>query len=74
MGAGSGKSKMIRYFHLFRNISKWWLHFAVKLSLTDADPLLFKTRNNVLIQVPRRLLHEFKEISCGHGRDEKTHT
>jgi len=53
---------MIRYFRLFRNISNWWLHFAVKLSLTDADPLLFKTRNDVLIQVPRRLLHEFKEI------------
>jgi FkbM family methyltransferase len=53
---------VIRYFRLFRNISNWWLHFAVKLSLTDADPLLFKTRNNVLVQVPRRLLHEFKEI------------
>ena len=53
---------MIRYFRLFRNISNWWLHFALKLSLTDADPLLFKTRNDVLIQVPRRLLHEFKEV------------
>lgn len=62
MPAGSGEAKMIRYFRLFRNISNWWLHFAVKLSLTDADPLLFKTRNNVLIQVPRRLFHEFKEI------------
>lgn len=53
---------MIRYYRLFRNISNWWLHFAVKFSLTTADPLLFQTRKNVLVQVPRRLLHEFKEI------------
>lgn len=53
---------MKRYFHLFRNISNWSLYFAVKFSLTSVDPLLFRTRNNILIEVPRRLLHEFKEI------------
>ena len=53
---------MRRYFRLFRNISNWSLYFAVKFSLTNVDPLLFKTRNNILIEVPRRLLHEFKEI------------
>jgi FkbM family methyltransferase len=53
---------MFRYLHLFRNISNWWLHFAIKFSLTNADPLLFKTRNNIYVEVPRRILHEFKEI------------
>jgi len=53
---------MRRYFHLFRYVSNWSLYFAVKFSLTSVDPLLFKTRNNILIEVPRRLLHEFKEI------------
>jgi hypothetical protein len=52
----------MRYLLLFRNISNWFLHFAVKFSLTDAEPLLFKTRNNILVEVPRRLLHEFEEI------------
>jgi len=52
----------MRYLRLFRNISNWPLYLAVKFSLTDADPLLFKTRNNILVEVPRRLLHEFKEI------------
>lgn len=52
----------MRYFHLFRNLSNWYLYLAVKFSLTDADPLLFRTRNNILVEVPRRLLHEFKEI------------
>jgi FkbM family methyltransferase len=53
---------MRRYFHLFKNISNWSLYLAVKFSLTNVDPLFFKTRNNILIEVPRRLLHEFKEI------------
>lgn len=52
----------MRYLHLFRNISNWYLYFAVKFSLTNVDPLLFRTRNNILIEVPRRLLHEFKEV------------
>jgi len=53
---------MMRYIRLFRNVSNWWLHFAVKLGLTKADPLLFKARNNIVVEVPRRILHEFKEI------------
>lgn len=52
----------MRYWNLVRNLSNWWLHFAVKFCLTGADPLIFKSRNGVLIEVPRRLLHEFKEI------------
>ena len=53
---------MTRYFRLIKNISNWWLHFAVKLGLTDNDPLLFRTRSGINVEVPRRLLHEFKEI------------
>jgi len=44
------------------NISNWWLHFAVKLGLTNKDPLIFRAKNYVDVEVPRRLLHEFKEI------------
>lgn len=53
---------MIRYLRLVANVSNWWLHFAVKTGLTSEDPLLFKTRNRIQIEVPRRLHHEFKEI------------
>lgn len=52
----------MRYWNLVRNLSNWWLHFAVKFHLTDADPLIFRSRNGVAVEVPRRLLHEFKEI------------
>ncbi len=53
---------MMRYIRLFRNVSNWWLHFAVKLGLTEIDPLKFRARNSITVEVPRRLLHEFKEI------------
>jgi FkbM family methyltransferase len=52
----------MRYWNLIRNLSNWWLHFAVKFRLTEADPLIFRTRNGITIEAPRRLLHEFKEI------------
>ncbi|MBU1546699.1 MAG: FkbM family methyltransferase [Proteobacteria bacterium] len=52
----------MRYWNLIRNLSNWWLHFAVKFRLTEADPLIFKARNGITIETPRRLLHEFKEI------------
>ena len=53
---------MIRYVNLFRNLSNWWLYLAVKFGLVGANLLLFKTRTGILIEVPRRLLHTFKEI------------
>ena len=53
---------MMRYIRLFRNISNWWLHFAVKFGFTCQDPLLFSARNNITVEVPRRLLPEFKDI------------
>ena len=52
----------MRYIRLIRNLSNWWLHFAVKLGLTEKDPLIFRTWRGIVIEVPRRLLHEFKEI------------
>lgn len=52
----------MRYIRLIKNLSNWWLYLAVKLGLTKKDPLIFRTRRNIVIEVPRRLLHEFKEI------------
>ena len=52
----------MRYWNLVQNLSNWWLHFAVKFHLTDTDPLIFRSRTGILVEVPRRLLHEFKEI------------
>lgn len=51
-----------RHWNLVKNLSNWELHFAVKFHLTEANPLIFKTRNGIEIEAPRRLLHEFKEI------------
>ena len=53
---------MMRYIRLCRNLSNWWLYLGVKLGVTDMDPLIFRTRNDIVIEVPRALLHEFKEI------------
>ena len=53
---------MYRYYRLFKNLSNGWLYFLVKLGLTANDSLVFKTRNHIEIEVPRRLMHEFKEI------------
>lgn len=52
----------MRYYNLLRNISNWTLFLAVKFDLSRQDPLLFVTRQGVRIEVPRRLLHTFKEI------------
>ena len=52
----------MRYIRLIKNIANWWLHFTIKLGLTRLDPILFRTRNAIVVEVPRRLLHEFKEI------------
>jgi FkbM family methyltransferase len=52
----------MRYIRLVKHLSNWWLHFAVKLGLTNKDPLIFRTRNDIVIEVPKRIMHEFKEI------------
>ena len=53
---------MIRYIRLIQHLSNWWLYLAVKLGMVQEDPITFKTRNRIIVEVPRRLLHEFKEI------------
>jgi len=52
----------MRYLILIRNIRNWWLYLLSKFGLTNRDPLLFKTRNDIVIEVPRGVLHTFKEI------------
>ncbi len=53
---------MTRYLNLVKNVSNWWLHFALKLGVIKSDPLVFRLKNNTIVAAPRRLLHEFKEI------------
>ncbi len=52
----------MRYYRLIKNLSNWWLHIAVKMGASKADPMVFKTRSGLVVEVPRRLKHEFKEI------------
>jgi len=60
--AERGNGEDMRYFNLLRNVSNAPLYLAVKFGWTGRDPLLFRTRTGVLIEVPRRLLQTFKEI------------
>ena len=53
---------MLRYLNLINNISNWYLHPMNKLGLAKGDNLLFIAKNNIKIDVPKRLHHEFKEI------------
>jgi len=53
---------MLRYLNLMKNISNWYLHLLNKLGLIKSDPILFIAKNNIKIEVPKRLYHEFKEI------------
>jgi len=52
----------MRYLNLLKNLSNWWLYLAVKFGLRSDDPLTFRTRSGVVVEVPRRLLQTFKEI------------
>jgi len=52
----------MRYFNLIKNLSNWWLYLAIKFGIYNADPVLFRTRNGMLVEVPQRLLQTFKEI------------
>jgi FkbM family methyltransferase len=52
----------MRYFNLIKNINNWWLYLGVKLKFVQNDPLLFKARQGIRVEVPLRLLHTFKEI------------
>jgi FkbM family methyltransferase len=52
----------MRYFFLVKNIRNWWLYLLYKFGLVKTDPLLFRARSGILVEVPQRLLHTFKEI------------
>jgi len=52
----------MRYLILIRNIKNWWLYLLNKSGLAKRDRLLFKTRGDIIVEVPRGLLHTFKEI------------
>ena len=52
----------MRYFFLIKNIKNWWLYLLYKFGLVKTDPLLFRAGRGVLVEVPQRLLHTFKEI------------
>ena len=53
---------MKRYIRLFKNVSNWGKHFAVKIGFNSDDPVIFNLRNSIKMEVPIRLYHEFKEI------------
>lgn len=52
----------MRYINLMKNIKNWYLYLFYKIGLIKAETLLFKARRDILIEVPQRLLHTFKEI------------
>ncbi|HRR41378.1 MAG TPA: hypothetical protein P5244_09120 [Syntrophales bacterium] len=62
----------MRYVSLIRNIDNWWLYLGAKFNLTRTDPLFFKTRRGVRLEVPLRLLHTFNPdfpLACfGHSK------
>ncbi len=53
---------MKRYYHLFKSFKNWWLYLAYKYGLANVETLIFETRSGVIVEVPERLLHTFKEI------------
>ncbi len=56
------KKNVLRYFSLVRILSNWWVHLGIKFGLTAAEPVLFRTRRGILIEAPRELLVDFREI------------
>ena len=53
---------MKRYYNLFKNFKNWQTYLAYKYGLAGKKPLVFETRSGVIVEVPLRLLHTFKEI------------
>jgi len=52
----------MRYIRLALTVSNWFKYLFVKFGLTGEDPLVLRLRSGVNIEVPRRLLHTFKEV------------
>lgn len=52
----------MRYFNLVKNIANWPLYFRYRLFGQGGDPLTFVTRNGIKIEVPVRIMHDFKAV------------
>jgi len=52
----------MRYINLIKNLANWQTYLAVKFGFNKEDPILLRTRAGIRFEVPRRLLHTFKEI------------
>lgn len=52
----------MRFFNLLRNINNWWDYIFYKIGISKKYPIIFKCNNNVIVEVPKRLLHTFKEV------------
>lgn len=58
---------MKRYYYLFKTFRNWWLYLAYKYGFSSRQTLVFETRNGIMVEVPLRLLHTFKEIFMEEG-------
>ena len=47
---------------MLKNIENWHQYLLYKFRMSNSDPLIFHCKNKVVAEVPRRLLHTFKEI------------
>ena len=52
----------MRYLNLIKTISNWPLYFQHRLFGLGGDPLAFVTRNGIKIEVPVRIMHDFKAV------------
>ena len=52
----------MRYINLVRNLSNWPRYLAHKFLGRGGDPLTFVTRTGIALDVPVRVLHDFKAV------------
>ncbi len=52
----------MRYFNLIKNIANWPVYFQYRLFGLGGDPLTFITRSGIKIEVPLRIMPDFKTV------------
>ncbi len=52
----------MRHINLIRNVANWPTYYAHKAGISGRDAIDFRLRGDVHINVPVRVLHEFKEV------------
>ncbi len=52
----------MRYYNLVKNIANWPAYFRYRLLGLGGDPLTFVTRGGIKIEVPVRIMHDFKAV------------